>query len=88
MKLLPNVFVSEVGDEYVAVATGKAAKAFSGMVQMNGTSAFVVKLLQKRTTEETLVTKMKEEYGIDDEVARRNVAGILSKLRETGWLVE
>lgn len=88
MKLLPNVFVSEVEGKYVAVATGKAAKSFSGMVEMNGTAAYVVKQLQKRTNEEKLVKAVVEEYDVDEETARRNVAGILEKLRETGWLEE
>lgn len=88
MKLMPNVFISEVEGEYVAVATGKAAKAFSGMVQMNGTAAYVVELLQKRTNEDRLKIALMERYGIDEETAQRNVAGILAKLREAGWLEE
>lgn len=88
MKLLSNVYVSEVEGEYVAVAAGKAAKNFGGMIQMNGTSAFVVGLLQKRTTEGKLVAALMKEYDVTEEVATRNVSGILAKLREVGWLEE
>lgn len=88
MKLKSSVYVTEVEGEYVAVATGKAAQTFSGMVQMNKTAAYVVGLLQKRTNEVRLIKAFKEQFGVDDETARRNVTGILEKLRETGWLEE
>lgn len=88
MKLMSNVFISEVEGEYVAVATGKAAKQFGGMVRMNGTAANVVRQLQHRTTEEKLVKGLMAEYEVSESDARRNVEGILSQLRETGWLEE
>lgn len=88
MKLLPNVFISEVEGNFVAVATGKAAQSFSGMVQMNGTAAYVVGLLQRRTTEARLKKSFIERYKVDEETAERNVSGILDKLREAGWLEE
>lgn len=88
MKLLPNVYVSEVEGNFVAVATGKAAQKFGGMVQMNGTAAYVVGLLQKRTNEERLIKSLMEEYAVDEPTARRNVEGILTQLRTAGWLEE
>jgi hypothetical protein len=88
MRLLPNVYVTEVEDEYVAVATGKAAKKFKGMIRMNGTAAFVVKQLKKRTTEEKLVAAVLGEYEVSEEVARENVANILEKLRGAELLEE
>lgn len=88
MKLQATVYVTEVEGEYVAVATGKAAKSFSGMIRMNGTAAFVVQALQKRTSRDKLIEKLKGEYEVTDEAAARNVDGILEKLRTAGWLDE
>ena len=88
MKLKSTVYVTRVESDYMAVASGKAAKTFSGMVQMNETAAYVVELLRKRTNEDHLKKSLMEHYGIDEETARRNVSGILEKLRETGWLEE
>lgn len=88
MKLLSNVFVTEMEDGFVAVATGKAARKFSGMIQMNATAAFIVNNLQKKTTEEKLVAALLAEYEVSEDAARRNVDGVLSKLREAGWLDE
>lgn len=88
MKLRSSVYITEVEGEYVAVATGKAAQSFSGMVRMNQTAAFVVELLQKRTNKERLIKAFQERFGVDDPTARRNVTGILGKLRETNWLEE
>ena len=88
MKLLSSVFVTEVDGEFVAVAAGEAAKKFSGMIQMNGTAAFVVGRLQNNTTVDGLVADLVAEYDVTEEVARRNVEGILSNLRKAGWLEE
>lgn len=88
MKLLNNVFISEVDGGYVAVATGKAAKKFSGMIQMNATSAFILHNLRKKTNEEKLVSALTQEYDVTEEDAKRNVNGVLDKLREAGWLDE
>lgn len=88
MRLLPNVFISEVEGNFVAVATGKAAQSFSGMVQMNRTAAYIVGLLHKRTTEERMIESLMAEYAIDEPTARRNVEGVLSQLRTAGWLEE
>jgi hypothetical protein len=88
MRLLPNVYVTEVEDEYVAVATGKAGKKFKGMLRMNGTAAFIVKLLKKRTTEEKILAAMMDEYDVTEEDAKRNIADILGKLRSAGLLEE
>lgn len=86
MKLKSSVYVTKVESDYVAVATGKAAQSFSGMIQMNETAAYVVELLQKRTNEEKMIKSLREEYGIDEATARRNVEGVLGKLREADWL--
>lgn len=88
MKLLSSVFVTEVDGGFVAVATGKAAKKFGGMIHMNGTAAFVVNQLQNNTTEDQLVLMLMREYDVGEEDARRNIAGILATLRKTGWLEE
>lgn len=88
MKLLSNVFVSEVDGEYVAVATGKAGKNFSGMVQMNATSAFIVNALRKKTNEKKLAASLMEEYDVTEEEATKNIEKVLGQLRKAGWLDE
>ena len=88
MKLLPNVFVSEVDGEYVAVATGKVGKNFSGMVQMNATSAFIVNTLRKKTNEKKLAASLMEEYDVTEEEAIKNIEKVLGQLRKAGWLDE
>ena len=88
MKLLPNVFVSEVDGEYVAVATGNALKNFIGLVQMYETSAFIVNTLRKKTNEKKLAASLMEEYDVTEEEAIKNIEKVLGQLRKAGWLDE
>jgi hypothetical protein len=88
MKLLPNVYVTEVEDEYVAVATGKAAAKFKGMIRLNGTAAFIVERLKKNTTEEKLLSAVMAEYDVSEEKAKQNITNVIERLRSAGLLEE
>lgn len=88
MKLRAKVFLSRVDDEFVAVATGEAGKNFSGMVQMNETSAFVLNCLRKRTNLKKLTAALMARYDVSEEEAQRNIEHVLAGLRTAGWLEE
>ncbi len=88
MKLLSGVLVSEVDGEYVAVTLGKAGKKFNGMIRMNGTAAFLVRLLQSEQTEESLVAALTETYEVSREEALQNVRLVAEKLRAAGIMEE
>lgn len=88
MRLKEGFVLHNIGEEYMAVATGEAAENFNGIVRSNETGAYVFELLQKETTEEAIVEAMCERYEADRAVIERDVANIIQHMREAGFLHE
>ena len=42
MKLKSGIVIEKAGDEYVAVATGEAAKSFNGIIRNNKRANFIL----------------------------------------------
>lgn len=79
--------LEEVGGAYIAVAVG--ANASNALIKMNGTGAFLWRLLDAgNMTEDSLVQALTEEYEVDENLARRDVSAFVIKLREAGLLDE
>lgn len=88
MRVKEGFVLHNIGEEYMAVATGKAAENFNGIVRSNETGAYVFELLQKETTEEAIVDAMCERYEADREVIQKDVVKIIQQMREAGFLDE
>ena len=52
MKLKSGIVIEKAGDEYVAVATGEAAKSFNGIIRNNKTANFIFEQLKEEKSEE------------------------------------
>ena len=81
--------------EFVTVADGEGSITvsvdtglFPGMIRSNETSAFILKELQKDTTVEQIVERLYETYDADKEVIKKDVEGIIERLRAVGALDE
>ena len=87
MKIKCGFVLEEVGGSYLAVAVGSAADSFSGMVKMNGTGAFLWKLLEDgEKSEDDLVSSLCDEYEVDEITARDGVRSFVKKLLDGGIL--
>ena len=85
MKIKKGFVLEQVGDSYLACATGKLVKEFAGYVKLNGTGAFLFKLLcEKDLDEEALVSALTSEYDIDEATAARDAHTFISRLTEAG----
>ena len=67
MRLKHTFEVMELDDQVIAVPVGDDASQVHGLFKMNGTAAFVFKLLQKGMTEQEIVDAMKKEYNAPEE---------------------
>lgn len=88
MRVKEGFVLHNIGDEYMAVATGEAAENFNGIVRSNETAAYIFELLQKETTEEAIIEAMCEKYEAERSVIERDVAKIIGQMREAGFLNE
>ena len=82
MKLKKEFIVNDVGGETVVVGTGDSG--FSGIVRGNRTLGAILELLADDTTEDALVSAMKERFDAPDGAIERDVAHVLAELREIG----
>lgn len=86
MKLKEGIVLHTVNGEYMAIATGKAAASFSGLVRNNETADFIYRCLLKETTPEDIAKALCGEYDVTFEKALTDVQKILRKLEAAGLL--
>lgn len=84
MKIKKGFVIQEVAGQWVAVATGSAAKDFSGIVKLNATAAHVWKGLEQGLARDEIVASMVEAYDIDEQTAGEDVDALLQRLVQAG----
>ena len=84
MKIKKGFVIQEVAGQWVAVATGSAAKDFSGIVKLNATAAHVWKGLEQGQTREQIIAGMVEAYDVSEQTAGEDVDALLQRLVQAG----
>ena len=82
MKLKEGFITYEVSGEHYTVPAGN--QSFAGLIKSNKTAAEVIEMLKKETTAEEITKALYDKYDAPEELIRRDVDGIISKLREIG----
>lgn len=88
MKLKYEFLIREIMDEYVVVPMGESALLFSGMITTNAVGACLWKELEQETTQQALVSRLTEEFAVDEARAKEDVEKFLDGLRELQLLEE
>ena len=88
MKIKKGFVLEPVGGAYIAVAVGNEATNVNALIRMNSTGAFLWELLEKEQTAETLLAAMLQEYDVPEEIAARDIAAFLGKLKDAGLVEE
>ena len=86
MKTKDGYLLREVAGTYVAVPTGKASVYFSGMITLNGTGAFLWKLLTEDKSEQELLSAMLEEYYTNEATARSDISEFIKTIKAANLL--
>lgn len=81
MKLKDGIVTNSIDGESFAIATGKAAKDFNGLIKNNPTAAFIFELLKTEQTEDSIVNAMLDKYEVDEETVRKDVRALLELLK-------
>lgn len=81
MKLKDGIVTNSIDGESFAIATGKAAKDFNGLVKNNPTAAFIFELLKKEQTIDSIVSAMLEKYDVEESVVREDVIKLIDLLK-------
>lgn len=87
MKIKSGFVLDEVGGAFLAVAVGERAGEMRVLIKLNSTGAFLWSIISDNdVTEEYLVDRMMENYGIDRSLAERDVKVFVEKLIAGGLL--
>lgn len=82
MKIKNNFVLKKIAGSYVVVPVRTRAVDFSGIIKLTESGAFLWKLLEKGADREELITKMLEEYAVDEATAAADIDRFVAKLRE------
>lgn len=88
MKLNKEIMLGNIDGRDFAIATGKLAKSFNGIINNNPTANFIFTLLQTEQTEDSIVEAMLQKYDASEEEIRADVKEVLEIIRNAGILEE
>ena len=69
-----------VAGNNVVVPIGQATLDFNGMMSLNDTGAFLFSKMIEGTTREQLIEELISEYGIDEQLAQKDVDTFIQKV--------
>lgn len=88
MRTNPDFILREIAGEHILVPCGEAAKAINGLINLNGTAAFIWKSVDAAPDEETIIEQVKEHFEVEQETAEQDVHGLLRELRLLGMVLD
>ena len=86
MKLKYEFSVRNVVGEHILVPLGEGALAFSGIITTSEVGAFLVELLGQEVSYDTLLSRILEEYEVDEATARADLDEFLGYLDQLSLL--
>lgn len=86
MKLKKEFITHDTGKESLLVPTANAG--WAGLVKGNKTLGAILNLLKEDTTEDRVITAMKNRFDAPEEIITRDVRKVLAELRTIGALDE
>ena len=87
MKLKDGFVLRQVAGETVVIPSGSTLD-LNMMITLNDTGAFLWQRLAEETDESALIAALLAEYDVDEETAKKAVAGFVEKLNDNGFLAE
>ena len=87
MKIKSGFVIEQVGSSYLAVATGERASTFRALIRLNGTGAFLWRLLtEKDMSVDELLSCMLNEYDVTEELAKKDIEKFVELLEKADIL--
>ena len=88
-KTRKGIVLTSICGQYVLVASKKARENCPYVTQINETAASCWRLLQNGCTSDALTAHLLEEYDVDDfSLVKKDVAGLLGKYLEEGYIIQ
>ena len=88
MRLNSDYVLREIAGDYVLVPTGEAVAKFNGLFGVSEVGARILELLPECPDEASVVSRIVDEYDIDEETAKKDVSEFIADLREKEIITE
>lgn len=88
MKLKNDLVLRQVADTWVVLSMSQNILNFDGILKLNESGAMLWNVLKETENPQALVELLMEQYDVDEEVAREDVAAFLDKLKEVGCIAD
>ncbi|MBQ9846900.1 MAG: PqqD family protein [Clostridia bacterium] len=82
MKIKSTYQLREVAGEHMVVSTGADESAFNGVIMLNGTGAFLWKLLENGAERDELIAEVLNEYEVDEATATIGVDDFIADIKK------
>lgn len=86
MKVKKGFVLRQAAGKTVVIATSAASREFHGMVKLNATGRLIWEGLTEGKTEQELVSRLTQVYGIPAEQAQRDVHTFVEQMNAAGFL--
>ena len=86
MKIKSDFLLKKIAGSYVVVPVRTRAVDFSGVIKLSESGAFLWNILAEGADRDTLVSRLLDEYAVDEATAAADVDRFVIKLREADLL--
>lgn len=80
MNIKEGFILRNVAGNNVVVPIGQATVDFNGMISLNDTGAFIFGKMIEGISREELIKTVMEEYGVEEELAAKDVDNFIQKV--------
>lgn len=87
MKLKDGYILRKIAKTDIIVPIGNNIADFNGIISLNETAAFICNLLKEEISKGDLVSKLMEEFEVDEDLARNDIDDFIIKLAEHKMIV-
>ena len=84
MKIKSGFILKNVSGNNIVIAVGARSKELNSMIKLNESATFLWKKLGSDVTVEELINALMSEYGIERDIAERDVNAFVGILSEAG----
>ena len=84
MKIKDGFITRKIGDVNYAVSFDENSPIGNSMIKLSDSAFFIWQMLEEGTTEEKILSSMKENFDAEEEILRRDISAFVGKLSELG----
>ena len=88
MKIHPGYLLREVMDMYIVLGVGSETYAPNRIMSLNGTGAFLWRMLENGAERDELAEALVREYDTDRQTAEKDLDAFIARLREKALIDE